>query len=310
MSARTRSRSYRLKGEESPSEGVRRIAVGQAEKAIEELDGAGEGGNFPASIHAARKDLKKLRGVARLVRAELGDDLYRAANRRYRDAGRLLAGSRDAEVKVETLRLLRGRFDEELATAWLAALEHERDKMAQRVSGGDDGSRVAAARAAIAGGREEIARWPLRNDSWQLVEAGLLRSYRGARRAMKHSRADPTAASVHEWRKRTKDLWYQLRILRDAWRPVLGETAAQAHELADLLGDHHDLAILAEDLRSRALPGDRDAAAEALERRQQELLASAFEIGERLLSEKPKAFARRLRSYWLAWRPGTGGEAR
>lgn len=302
MSASARSRSYRLKGEESPSEGVRRIALDRAEKAVEELDGAGEGGNFAASIHAARKDLKKLRGVARLVRAELGNDLYRAANQRFRDAGRLLAGSRDAEVKVETLGLLRGRFDEELAAVWLGALEHERDEMAERVSGGDDGSRVAAARAAIEGGREEIARWPLRNDSWQLVEAGLLRSYRGARRAMKHSRADPTAENVHEWRKRTKDLWYQLRILRDAWRPVLGETAEQAHDLADLLGDHHDLAVLREDLSSRDLSGDRDAAEGAIGRRQQELLASAFEIGERLLAEKPKAFGRRLESYWEAWR--------
>ncbi|HEY5943615.1 MAG TPA: CHAD domain-containing protein [Solirubrobacterales bacterium] len=298
-----RSRSYRLKGGESPAEGIRRIAVGRADKAVEELGG----GELAESIHSGRKDLKKLRSALRLVRGELGDDLYRAENRRYRDAGRLLAQSRDAEVKVETLRSLRERFGEELprdlADAWLAALERERDEIAGK-AGSEGGSRIAEARAAIAAGRAAIDDWPLRDDSWQLVEAGLLSSYRRGRRAMNRTRKNPSAENVHEWRKRTKDLWYQLRILRDAWKPVLGETTDQAHGLADLLGDHHDLAVLVEDLASRELPGDRDAVRTAIDRRQQELLDGAFDTGARLFGEKPKAFGRRLESYWVAWRSG------
>lgn len=299
------ARSFRLKANESPSEGIRRIALGRAEKAIEELNRAGGGDDSADAIHAARKDLKKLRGVVRLVRAELGDDLYRAENRRYRDAGRLLARSRDAEVKVETLKSLHERSGEELSadlvTAWLAELERERDEIAEG-SDEEGKSRLAEAKAAIEAGRKEITRWPLRDDSWQLVGAGLLRGYRRGRRAMKRTRAEPVAENVHEWRKRTKDLWYQLRILREAWPPVLGETAEQAHKLADLLGDYHDLALLAEDLAARELPGDRSAAKGAIERRQQELLGSACDIGARLYAEKPKAFGGRLESYWQAWR--------
>lgn len=300
------ARSLRLKAKEPPSEGIRRIALGRVEKAIEELNEAGDGSDSAEAIHAARKDLKKLRAVVRLVRNELGDDLYRAANRRYRDAGRLLARSRDAEVKVETLDALCERFGEELPAnliaAWRYVLEHERDEIAA-ASDSKDGSRIAEARAAIEGGRDEIARWPLEDDSWQLVGKGLRRSYRQGRRAMKRTRAEPIAENVHEWRKRTKDLWYQLRVLRDAWRPVLGATAEQAHELADLLGEHHDLALLAEDLGGRELPGDSDTVSGAIERRQGEILESAFDLGGRLYAEKPKAFGRRLESYWLVWRP-------
>jgi len=303
---RRRSRSYRLKGNEAPAEGIRRIALGRAEKAIQELDAVGTRGDPADSIHSARKDLKKIRAVVRLVRAEIGVDLYRAENRRYRDAGRLLAQSRDAEVKVETLSALRERSGEELPPdlvgAWLTALEHERNEIAGRVFGEEGGSRVAAARWAVEAGRGGIARWPLRSDSWELVGPGLLRSYRRGRRAMKRTRADPVAENVHEWRKATKDLWYHLRILRDAWRPVLGETAKQAHELADLLGAHHDLALLAEDLASREPPGDHEATRTAIDRRQRELLTGAFDIGARLFAEKPKALGRRLESYWVAWR--------
>ncbi len=292
------ARSYRLKENESPSAGIRRIALGRAEKAIEELDAAAAGNDFADSIHAARKDLKKLRAVANLVRPELGGDLHRAEDRRYRAAGRLLAQSRDAEVKVETLGALRESsgegFSADLAAAWLAALEGERDAIAEGDSD-EDGPRLAGAKALIETGQEKIAAWPLEDDSWQLVEAGLRRSYRRGRREMKRTQAEPVAENVHEWRKRTKDLWYQLRILREAWPSVLGPTAEQAHELADLLGDHHDLALLAADLAASA-------ADEAIERRQQELLDSARDVGARLYAEKPKAFGRRIESYWLAWR--------
>lgn len=303
-----KSRSYRLKGKESPTEGIQRIALGRAEKAAEELNEARNGGDFAGSVHAARKDLKKLRGVLRLVREELGEKVYRAENRRYRDAGRRLAQSRDAEVKAETLSALRERFGDELpaelADAWLAALERERDEIVERASNGDSASHIAETIATIEAGWEAISAWPLEDDSWELVEAGLLRSYRRGRRAMKRTRSDPVAENVHEWRKRTKDLWYQLRVLRDAWPPVISETAEQAHELADLLGDHHDLAVLAEDLTAREIGGDRDPVRDAIDRRQRELLKCAFEVGERLFAEKPKAFGSRFESYWLAWRSG------
>lgn len=157
--------------------------------------------------------------------------------------------------------------------------------------------------AAIEGGREEISTWPLEEDSWELVEAGLQRSYRRGHRAMKRTRSDPLAENVHEWRKRIKDLWYQLRILRNAWPPVISETAEQAHELADLLGDHHDLAVLADDLTTREIASDRNAARDLIDRRQSELLECAFAVGERLFAEKPKAFESRFEAYWLAWRP-------
>src|ERR687888_223363 len=64
-------------------------------------------------------------------------------------------------------------------------------------------------------------------------------------------RAEPADAAVHEWRKRSKDLWYHLRLLRDGRREVLAPAADRAHELSDLLGDHHDLAVLAEDVKAR-----------------------------------------------------------
>ncbi|HET9198809.1 MAG TPA: CHAD domain-containing protein [Solirubrobacterales bacterium] len=300
-----KSRAYRLKRGEAPAGGIRRIASGCAERAAEQLKRAA-GEDFASSIHVARKELKKLRGVLNLVRSELGSDLYRAENERYRGAAALLAQDRDAEVRVETLAALRERPGEalpaDLAAAWQDALARERDEIARQAASGAGRARIEAARTAIGEGRAEIASWPLRSDSWGLFEADLLLTYRRGRRAMERARADPTTENLHEWRKWAKHLWYQLRILRAAWSPLLAETADQAHLLTELLGDHHDLALLAEDLGTRDLPGDGAAAERAIERRQEELAESAFDLGARLFAEKPKAFVRRMAAYWTAWR--------
>jgi CHAD domain-containing protein len=298
------SRSYRLKTKDGVAEGMRRIALGRAEKALDELASADDG-DLAAAIHGARKDLKKLRAALRLVREELGEDLFKSENRQYRDAARLLSGSRDAEVKLETLAELQGGSGDDLSNqlleGWEEVLERERDEVTG-AAGGETAGQVDEAGEAIEEGRVRILDWLLETDDWGLVGPGLFKSYRQGRRAMKRTLADPRAENVHEWRKRAKDLWYQLRIVREAWPELLGETADQAHELADLLGDHHDLAVLAEDLGSREEIGGKSVFEKAIERRQEELLAAALDLGRRLYAEKPKAFRRRLKRYWLAWR--------
>jgi CHAD domain-containing protein len=166
----------------------------------------------------------------------------------------------------------------------------------------ESSGQIAATRKAIAEGREQIRGWSLETDSWKLVAPGLTAGYRDGRRAMKQVRANPSPDNVHEWRKRAKDLWYQLRILQDAWPELLSETVSQADELADLLGDHHDLAVLREDLLSRSELGDRRPFETLIAKRQDELFERALAIGRRLYAEKPKAFRRRIGRYWLAWR--------
>lgn len=297
------SRAYRLKTEEDAVAGMRRIAAGRAEEALKRLRDGGEE-ELAAAIHGARKDLKKLRSVLRLTRDELGRKTFRTEDRRYRDAGRALSGSRDAEVKLESLLALRREFGDLPAGAaerWAGELESERDELAGVVVGEADG-RIGEAVAAIEAGRAAIGGWSLKTGSWALVGPGLSRTYERGREAMARALADPSAENVHEWRKRAKDLWYQLRIVGEAWPGPLGATVEQAHELTELLGDHHDLAMLAADLQTRTDLGERAAFETTIERRQGELLGAALGIGQRLYAEKPKAFRRRLERYWLAWR--------
>jgi CYTH domain-containing protein/CHAD domain-containing protein len=290
--------AYRLGPDEPAADGIRRIAAGRARKALKKLGAVEDEG--ADAVHGARKDLKKLRAVLRLVRPGLGKKLYRAQNAAYRDAGRLLSDTRDAEVKVATLDDLEERFGAEfpgaVAEPWRRDLERER-YAATADTGGDLGERVAEARELIEAAAAAIPDWPLDGDSFDLVAPGLLEAYADGREGLARVRRKPTEEAVHEWRKRAKDLWYHLRILGELWPEVLDATAEEAHALADLLGDHHDLAVLGDDLGGRDTI-DPEAIRTLIERRQEELLGRAIGLGEHLYAEKPKAFGKRLRRYW------------
>ncbi len=297
------SRAYRLRDDEKPRKGIRRIAEGRADDALEQLEEAGE-----KTVHEARKDMKKMRALLRLVRADIGKRTYRAENSRYRDAGRRLSAARDAEVKLETLDGLRERFGDEIdevaVEAFREILEREFAAESKAIQNGAGPVRDSAIE--INQGRRQVAEWRLRSTGWELVGPGLRRSYSRGRKGMKRVAAGGSAEEVHEWRKRAKDLWYQLRIVKCAWPEPLGATADEVHELGDLLGDHHDLQVLADDARTRGgLFMGKDEAeqlAQLAARRQEELLEEALKIGERVYAEKPKRFEKRLRRYWRAWR--------
>jgi CHAD domain-containing protein len=287
------SRAYRLKRKEAPASGALRIAYGRIDDAIDRIED--HDADPAASVHEARKDLKKLRSLLRLLRPGLSDEIYRRENARFRELGHSLSGARDAEVKLETLAALsRASRDLDGLGDYTAALEGERDRA------GAAAADVAGAITELTAARDAVAGWAPDRD-WKPAGRGLVRQYRRGRRALAAVRAHPSDEAVHEWRKRSKDLWYHLRILNRAWADALGPLVDEAHELSDLLGDHHDLAVLAADASARPgrfTDGDLPRLEATIRGRQEELLDAALPLGERLYAERPKAFGRRFATYW------------
>lgn len=294
-------RSYALDRDEALGEGLKRVAAARADVAIERLRGIGSGEVDQAdAIHGARKDMKKLRTVLRLLRDEKPRDLYDQEMQCYREAARALSSARDAEVKLATLDDLAERTEglpDQAVKAWRQILDRDREAA---VNTGADPERVIAQ---LEAGLARIEGWQLEGDSWTMIGGALKRSYRRGHRAMRAAEKDPSEADFHQWRKRAKDLWYELRLLSGAWSETLDPLADEAHRLSDLLGDHHDLAVLRADLRERRLGEEESRLLEAaIEARQTDLARDAFPLGRRLYAERPKVFSRRLRRYWEAWR--------
>jgi CHAD domain-containing protein len=249
--------------------------------------------------------VKKLRSMLRLVRPVIGDSVYRRENERFRDAARALSDARDAQVRSQTVEALAERFADDPPPGGWPAL---RAALAggEQTANGELGRLREQAAAEIERGDEEVERWPLGDDGFELLRPGLDRAYAHGRKSFRAARAEPTDEALHEFRKRSKDLWYHLRLVRGGWPEVLEATAEQAHELTDRLGDDHDLALLAGDLEPGLEPlsaAQRGHLRGLLERRRRELREQAFGYAERLFAEKPKRFVKRLEAYWTAEKP-------
>jgi CHAD domain-containing protein len=285
------SRAYRLKLDEPLPDTIARVARGRIDHATDELRGETDS-TAEEAVHEARKDMKKLRALLRLVREEVGESTFARENACFRDAARELAGTRDTDVMLETLRRL------ELPDG--RGLELRKAIQAQRAADRDDDRSSAArdAQAILREARNRVDDWPLEHDSFDAVAGGLARTYRRGRRDFRVARDEPSTEALHEWRKRVKELWYHHTLLRDLWPPVMQAVGDEAHELADRLGDDHDLAVLAEWV-SRNTEGP-DELFEAIRARRAALQAEALQLGSRLYAEKPSAFAGRLRRLWDA----------
>jgi CYTH domain-containing protein/CHAD domain-containing protein len=297
-------RKYALKEDEPLGEGMRRIAAGRAEKALQRLRGSEAEETVAAeAVHGARKDMKKLRTLLRLLRDELPKKVYAKESERYREAARKLSGSREAEVKPATLASLTEEAEDlpaEAVEMWRRILDSDREAATGTIASQEA---MAEAVELIEAGCGEIEGWQPAKDPWKEVAGGITRVYRRGRRARRAAEADPGDDGLHEWRKRAKDLRYGLELLSGAWSGPLEATAAEADRLSDLLGDHHDLAVLREDLRQRRLGEEETRKLEAaIEARQEALAAEAFALGRRLYAERPKDFGRRIGRYWRAWR--------
>jgi len=144
----------------------------------------------------------------------------------------------------------------------------------------------------------------MRRGGWRALEPGLLRGYGTGRDLLATARDQPTVENLHEWRKRVKDLWYHLRFLKPLSPGIVGGQADEADELADLLGEDHDLAVLRVSIETGAgeFAVDVDAVIGVIDHRREQLQAQALQIGQRLYAESPKAFARRMHRYWRASR--------
>src|SRR5689334_3003714 len=103
--------SFKLKAGQSPRKGLRRIVKKQIKAAQSELT-VSRGKSRDESIHEARKAMKKVRAVLRLVRPHIDSATYRKANAALRDAARPLTQVRDARILIDVVDKLANQYRE------------------------------------------------------------------------------------------------------------------------------------------------------------------------------------------------------
>ena len=295
--------AYRIGADESVSAAIARCGREQLDRAIRELS---EGINEDpvGAVHDARKAIKKERSLLRLVRGTLSPAQRRRENAALREAARALSGVRDADVLISTVDGLSERFAGQVPARTFTAIQKA---LASRRGDGPRALRDALDAKAVQDLGVvllHVDEWKLDVGGWNAIEPGLVGSYARGRRELRRARHSRSLDDLHAWRKRVKDLWYQERLLGEICGPAIRGHGKEAHHLADLLGDDHDLGLLRDELTGGTIPApvDVDAVVTLIDRRRDELQIEALGTGRRLYAERPAAFGRRMRRAFKAGR--------
>lgn len=279
---------YRYRKSEDLGPGTRRIARELVSGVSRLLD---DGNVAPeAATHEARKTIKKLRGLLRLVRPVLLDDaMFAEADRTLRKAAKQLARYRDADVVRHTLRALDDAPEESGAPTLIDALS---------VADEPPGAKVPTRAKAFAEFRVWLGRFLGLVTGWQFLTpslSGLERGYRStldaARGCMHEAIDDPSEERFHEWRKMAKYHGYHIALLAGLDAKRANARASKCDALQDILGRHHDFAVLKKKIKPQVVDQQGRKAFRRLKKRMKvessKLAAEARALGDELFTLPP-----------------------
>jgi CHAD domain-containing protein len=289
---------FRLKLREPLPDGLKRVFCEQIECALQLCrHPAKERG---VTVHEVRKHLKKLRAAMRLGTSEVGKNQHAREDRCVRKIGRLVSDLRDAQVRLQTLIQLKDKTSKGSGENHFPRIEEllslERESFSAAFAGWQKQAIPQLERV-----EARLTKWPLEGLTWKQICGAVAKIYKRGQRGLAKTINDPEPENFHAWRKRVKDLWYQLRILQPLNRVVLEEMAHDAKVLGELLGREHDFAFLLERLEKesgdQALCDELAQLQKLIRKRGKRLRTNTLELGRRFYAEPAKAFAKRISTF-------------
>jgi CHAD domain-containing protein len=253
-----------------PAKAVRREIRLRLKSAARLLKGAGP---LAARVHSARRQMKKARSWLRLLSESTPNKRRRALDALCRDAGLALAPARDSAAMERAWKSLK------LRQPGAARLRARREDAERAIRSGEalDRSLRALRRA-----RKAADELTLSGRGRKGVRRGLKRSRARLDEAFRAAERERTDEAFHDWRKRAKDLRYQLELLARPKTASAGRLAEGLKRLTDLLGEDHDLAVLGAHVAAAPdeFGGDAGAAAaaDAVARRRDVLRRTALTL--------------------------------
>ena len=238
-----------------------------------------------------------------------------------RNAGRALAQSRDAAALLETLEGVFGtlvpedRKSRRLSPQGQKLLQQIREELRNDAGRGLDPMEIKATVKLLRDMKRRV--WlptSAGSEDWSvMVGEGLRRTYRQGRELFAVSDSigllNASDELWHETRKRAKTLGYQMHFLRKIWPGTLNAIAEQLEELAERLGEDHDLALIRLRLTQMVLPEAefelysvaRLNLIRAIDRRRRRLQNEALRRSHLVYLEQPRRFLKRINRYWECW---------
>jgi CHAD domain-containing protein len=243
-----------------------------------------------AAVHDYRKALRRARAVLSLVADALPKSERRAVRRALQEARRALSTVRDHAVAPETLaHLALGEVERETANAILATANDALPPTAEIKQLLAEG----AARAAAQVEALEAALPP--GIEWSTVAKGVRSVYDAARRARAASKR--SKRSFHTWRRRSKELTYQLELIAGFAGFHASELHHELEGVTDTQGPAVDLIMVRDFIRTygqSVAPEAFETLINSIDTQLDDLMRDSRSAGREAFRRTPRKFTRRL----------------
>jgi len=294
--------AYRVKLRETPAQALTRIGEEELARARKQLMSARSNGRAGEAIHSARRALKRFRALLALCEPLIGKKKCRSQRRSAASAARLLASTRDFQVMRESVQSLldRAAISEAAGEFLISALDRAAPTRRVRGTAPDP---VRKALLAVSNLVDSLPSSRTKGRRKVLV-VGMRRTYKRCLTAQSTAWAEKTDDAFHDFRKHVQTHWRHLQLMRRAWSEEMGARIELARSLSQLLGEDHDLAVLATfaSAISDPTPALQAEVMAACRARQKIIRRLARPLARRLFAESPSDFARRISIYWATER--------
>jgi len=288
----------------SPGDGLESLLRNGLKNLERDLGQGAEHG--PAAVHRARRRIKSLRALLRLIRVAVGDEAFHLVNDALRKASHALASARRMGAMVESAEKLKADDMPGAKLTLVKDIVRAASRIAiERASPELFDKAAEEARHHIAGLRGTADGWKLPQCGMELFVEGMARVYARARRLVDKGLKSADPSVLHEARKSVIHLRYQLDMLEPIWPALIGAWVRELQRLREVLGDFNDLCEMESLINDPSSPlskvKNRTAALRLVTERRDALLAAGQPLAHRLFAEPPHSFATRLTAMWESW---------
>jgi CHAD domain-containing protein len=240
------------------------------------------------AVHEFRKSVRRARALLALCEDLLPPRDRRQLGKLLRNAMRPTSRLRDQDVMPEVLDALKVSDDLKSAVKSVQAELTHRSAAEEEVR-----EALRTGRACVEEAEAIFKRSLADPVDWDDMESGIRQSYTRARRALKQAIKTGESDHVHDWRKRTKELGYQVELLGRGDYAVTRRK--QFAKLATSLGEITDRVELVAHLRAAGFSGGkRKKLAKSVIAELRAKARRAFSKGELIYGQKGKDFAAEL----------------
>jgi CHAD domain-containing protein len=255
------------------------------------------------SVHELRKNIKKIRGILRLVRHEIGQKKYEEMNTYYREMAAEVAVLRDDTSQIELLEgMMESVKSNQVRKSISKAIRQVQAKRKKEFHNFYAQKKQLKVNRSF---KEKMAEYKgliVLGNPEKFILKSLRKTYRGARQALKMARKSNDKEVYHDLRKQVKYLMYHLMTLSSALDEDMIAYTQKLNKLADYLGNLHDLDLFNGHIKEEKLiklePEKKKLMMKYIYRRRSYLRKKVHHSGNELFLSNSKNFSNKLFEVW------------